>query len=73
MHHGERDLRLFMDDVGFIDYGTNHGDVVERINRLLSGIHSWSRRNCISFPFKKFHLINIVRKKLPGRWKNQIR
>ena len=30
-------------------------------------------REGIAFPFKKFHMINIGQKKLPGRWKERVR
>ena len=50
----------------------NASEVVERIHRRLEGAHSCSFRNGISFRFKKFHLINVGRKKLPGVWKKRV-
>ena len=69
---GERDLNLFMDDVAFVEYGTSARDLVQAINRRLNGVQKWSLRNGVAFPFKKFHLINLGRKKLTKRWKGRI-
>ena len=70
---GEADLNLFMDDVGFVEYGKDAAEVVRKINARLAGVYTWSRSNGIAFPFKKFHLINIGRRKLSGKWKKKVR
>ena len=70
---GEKDLQLFVDDVAFIEFGTKASEVVKNINRRLEKVRSWSGQEGIAFPFKKFHLINIGQKKLPGCWKERVR
>ena len=70
---GEKDLNLFMDDVAFIEYGKDAREVTQALNNRLTGVLEWSHRNGVSFPFKKFHLINLGRKKLTKRWKDKIR
>ena len=69
---GEIDLNLFIDDVAFVEHGRNAREVVQKVNRRLAGVHRWSHRNGVKFPFKKFHLINMGRKKLTKRWKDRI-
>ena len=61
-----------MDDVAFIEFGKSASDVVNNINKRLESVRLWSGREGIDFPFKKFHLINIGQKKLPGRWKDRV-
>ena len=38
-----------------------------------NAVHDWSQREGISFPFKKFHLVNLGKKKLPGKYKSLIK
>jgi len=70
---GEDDLHLFVDDVAFLVHGDKPKEVVNKINQRLGAVEAWSQNEGIAFPFDKFHLINIGKKKLPGRFKTKVK